>query len=117
MHAARHLRFCFAAIAAALTAACVQVPQRAAPAETQVGSAAATAPGAATRGTTSGRISIRQWPYLTIDDKPLQAAPGARIFSSGNLMMTPNMLPDGARVEYELDAMGQVRLIRVLPPK
>jgi hypothetical protein len=62
-----------------------------------------------------GRIRIGQWPNLTIDGKPMQAAPGARIFADGNRMTTANPVPQGARVQYELDGLGQVRTIRVLP--
>jgi hypothetical protein len=100
-----------------LIAACERMPRSAAPAETQVPSAAASAPESAARnaaGAPAGRIEIGQWPELKIDDKALRAAPGVRIINSNNLMMTPNMVPRGARVQYELDGMGQVRLIRVL---
>jgi len=115
MHARNPLRPVLAGIAIALSAACQQVPQGANPAsETRLPSAAASAPGAAARPTNAGRISIRQWPEFTVDNKSLRAAPGARILSSGNLMMTPNMVPEGARVQYELDGAGQVKLIRVL---
>ena len=101
-------------MSAALAGGCKQVPQSAPAAETALPSAAASAPERAAASATAGRISIRQWPNLTIDNKALRAAPGARIINSSNLMMTPNMVPEGARVQYELDATGQVRLIRVL---
>jgi hypothetical protein len=120
MRALPLLRSCAACAAIAVIAACQQVPQSSAPAETQVPSAAASAPEATARAAASvpsGRISIQQWPNLTIDNKPLRAAPGARIINSSNLMMTPNLVPNGARVQYELDGMGQVRLIRVLDAK
>lgn len=119
MHASRLLRFSLAGIATALVAACQQVPQNAAPApapEAALPSAAANAPGSAARQAPAGRISIRQWPEIVIDNKALRAAPGARILNSNNLMLTPNMIPEGARVQYELDGAGQVRLIRVLAP-
>jgi hypothetical protein len=117
MHASRLLRFVQAGIAIALVAACQQVPQNAAPApEAALPSAAANAPGSVARQAPAGRISIRQWPEIVIDNKPLRAAPGARILNSNNLMLTPNMIPEGARVQYELDGAGQVRLIRVLGP-
>jgi len=99
----------------ALTVACVQVPQDASAPGSQAAAPAAGLPEAAARTALSGRISVRQWPNVVIDNKALVAAPGARIFNSNNLMMTPNMVPDGARVSYELDALGQVRVIRVLP--
>jgi hypothetical protein len=101
--------------ASLLLAACESAPQQTA-GDTALPSAAASAPGAASRALRAGRISIQQWPQLTIDNKQFRAAPGARIVNSSNLMMTPNMVPAGARVEYELDGMGQVRLLRVLDP-
>jgi hypothetical protein len=119
MHASRLLRISLAGIATALAAACQQVPQNASPApnpDTALPSAAANAPGSAARQAPAGRISIRQWPDIAIDGKALRAAPGARILNSNNLMLTPNMIPEGARVQYELDGAGQVRLIRVLGP-
>ena len=67
-----------------------------------------------TAGRNVGRISIGQWPNLTIDNKPMRAAPGARIIGPGNRMITANLVPPGARVKYELDGMGQVRSIRLL---
>jgi hypothetical protein len=122
MHASSFQQKLIAGIAIALSAlfaaGCKQVPQNASAPEAQVPSAAASAPAAAAAASAPGRISIQQWPNLTIDGKPLRAAPGARIVNSNsNLMMTPNMVPDGARVQYELDGTGQVRLIRVLDPK
>lgn len=65
-------------------------------------------------GRNVGRIQIGQWPNLTIDNKPMRAAPGARILGAGNRMITANLVPPGARVKYELDGMGQVRSIRLL---
>jgi hypothetical protein len=67
-----------------------------------------------TAGRNIGRIQIGQWPNLTIDNKPMRAAPGARIIGPGNRMITANLVPPGARVQYELDGMGQVRSIRLL---
>lgn len=98
----------------ALTAGCKQTPERNDSASAPLPSAAASAPGAASRATPQGRLSVVQWPRITIDDKPLRAAPGARIINSNNMMMTPNMIPTGARVQYELDGTGQVRLLRIL---
>lgn len=66
-------------------------------------------------GRNVGRIQIGQWPNLTIDNKPMRAAPGARILGAGNRMITANLVPPGARVQYELDGMGQVRSIQLLP--
>lgn len=72
------------------------------------------APAADTAGRNIGRIQIGQWPNLTINNKPMRAAPGARIFGPGNRMVTANLVPPGARVQYELDGLGQVRSIRLL---
>jgi hypothetical protein len=119
MRAPALLRFVLASVAIALGASCQQVPQNAASAptpEAALPSAAANAPGSAARQAPAGRISIRQWPEIVIDNKALRAAPGARILNSNNLMLTPNMIPEGARVQYELDGAGQVRLIRILGP-
>lgn len=98
----------------ALTAGCKQTPERTDAGSTPLPSASASAPGTASRATPQGRLSVVQWPNLTIDNKPLRAAPGARIINSNNMMMTPNMIPAGARVEYQLDGAGQVRLLRIL---
>jgi hypothetical protein len=70
---------------------------------------------AATSG--AGRVQVVQWPILRIDNREFRAAPGARIINtSNNLMMTANQIPPNALVSFELDGMGQVRLLRVLPP-
>jgi len=41
----------------------------------------------------NGRLTIVQWPVISIDGHELRAAPGARIFTSGNLTVTPNAVP------------------------
>lgn len=113
---------CLAALTACVTvpdggaqpapASDVRAPGASAPATTRTdASAAPAAPGA--RAT--GRIAIVQWPLVMIDRKELRAAPGARILSPANLTVTPNQVPPDARVQYELDAMGQVRTIWLLP--
>jgi len=111
MSAIKLRRAAVAALAAvALVPACGQLPRTA-------DSPAAAAPQAAdasVRRTATGRIVIVQWPELTIDGRPMRAAPGARILGRNHLTVTPNMVGAGARVQYELDALGQVRLIRVL---
>ncbi len=107
------LQLTLASSAIALTCGCSQVPGQSTEAPTALPSASASAPGEASRAVT-GRLTIVQWPDITIDNKTLRAAPGARIMNSNNMMMTPNMIPPGARVHYELDGAGQVRLIRIL---
>ena len=64
-----------------------------------------------------GRVQAVQWPLLRIDDRQLRAAPGARIINvSTNQTITANQIPPNAQVSFELDGVGQVRLLRVLPP-
>jgi hypothetical protein len=91
-------------------AGCVQVPQSAG------GEAAAPTADAAPVAPASraGSLQVVQWPIITIDRREFRAAPGARILNSNNLTLTPNRVPPGAKVQYELDGLGQVRLIRVL---
>lgn len=106
------------ALAAALSiTGCVQVPSGAsapapAPADTAVEAAAVPTPAAVRTGT----LQVLQWPVLTIDRKQFRAAPGARIVNRNNLTVTPNQVPPGAKVQYELDGSGQVRLMRLLDP-
>jgi hypothetical protein len=113
MRASGFLQLTLASAALAITAGCSQVPEQASDAPAALPSASASAPGEASRAA-PGRLTILQWPDIRIDDKTLRAAPGARIINSNNMMMTPNMVAPGARVQYELDGSGQVRLIRVL---
>jgi hypothetical protein len=113
MRASGFLQLTLASAALALTAGCSQVPEQASDAPAALPSASASAPGEASRAA-AGRLTIVQWPDIRIDDKTLRAAPGARIINSNNMMMTPNMVAPGARIQYELDGSGQVRLIRVL---
>jgi hypothetical protein len=77
--------------------------------------AEAAAPAPARAADNSGRIEIVQWPIVRIDRKEMRAAPGARIIGNGNLSVTPNQIPPNARVSYELDGMGQIRILRILP--
>ncbi len=59
----------------------------------------------------NGRLTIVQWPVISIDGHELRAAPGARIFTSGNLTVTPNTVPPDTRVRYLLNGAGQVQTI------
>jgi len=59
----------------------------------------------------NGRLTIVQWPVISIDGHELRAAPGARIFTSGNLTVTPNAVPPDTRVRYLLNGAGQVQTI------
>ena len=110
-------RIAAATATVALLAACEQLPRTAsAPAAVAPVTAAPGAAAAAPAAARSGRLVIHQWPLLSIDGRELRAAPGARIVSPTLLTVTPNMVPEGARVHYELDGQGQVRLIRILDP-
>ena len=104
-----HRRTLGAAVVALLLTACETVPAGADPGAAPVAPAV---PGALAVGT--GRLQVVQWPVVTIDGRPMRAAPGARILGVNNLMLTPNLVPGDARVQYELDGSGQLRLIRLL---
>lgn len=83
-------------------------------ATTETGTESAGAAPTSTKTSATGRIAVTQWPELTIDGKPYRAAAGARVFNAGNLMVTPNQIPIGARVKAEFDGRGQVRTLRIL---
>jgi hypothetical protein len=108
------LRFAAATVAVALLAACEQLPRTATAPASAAPVAAPGAAAAAAAAARSGRLVIHQWPLLSIDGRELRAAPGARIIGPTLLTVTPNMVAEGARVQYELDGLGQVRLIRIL---
>jgi hypothetical protein len=104
-----------AAAVTALPAGCAQVPEPgSAPSAAADPPQAATSAGGATAATRSGRLTIVQWPNVEIDRKPMRAAPGARILNSNNLTVTPNLVPPGSLVSYELDGTGQIRTLRIL---
>lgn len=98
-----------------LLAGCESVPAGSAPPAPSTAPNSAGYPAQTVRPAANvGRLQAVQWPLLLIDRKELRAAPGARIVGSNNLTITPNMLPPNARVEYELDGTGQVRLLKLL---
>jgi hypothetical protein len=66
-------------------------------------------------GSRIGTMSTGQLPEVSIDGKAMRLAPGARIYSTGNLTITPNQLPPESRVRYKTDATGQVQQVWVLP--
>jgi hypothetical protein len=99
--------------AALLLGACDALPRLNPQPASQVD--AAPLPGPARPAGNSGRIEVVEWPIVKIDRKELRAAPGARILNTSNMMVTPNQIPANARVTYELDGMGQIRTIRILP--
>jgi hypothetical protein len=68
-----------------------------------------------TDGSRIGTMTTGQLPEVAIDGKPMRLAPGARIYNSGNLTITPNQLPAETRVRYKVDATGQVQQVWVLP--
>lgn len=61
-----------------------------------------------------GRFTALQLPWVAIDGQPLRLAPGARIFNTNNLTVTPNLVAAGTPVRYELDAQGLVRTIWIV---
>jgi hypothetical protein len=63
----------------------------------------------------NGRLTIVQWPVLSIDGHELRAAPGARIFASTHRTVTPNAVPADTRVRYLLNGAGQVQTIWLMP--
>jgi hypothetical protein len=107
------VRLALPTVAVLLLAACGSLPRL----NPQPAGEAAVAPppAPAQPAGNSGRIEVVQWPIVKIDRKELRASPGARILNSNNLMMTPNQIPPNVRVSYELDGLGQIRTIRVLP--
>jgi hypothetical protein len=113
MRRSRFVRLALPAAAALLLAACDALPRLNPQPAAQVD--AAPAPGPVRPASNSGRIEVVQWPIVKIDRKELRASPGARILNTNNLTMTPNQIPPNARVSYELDGMGQIRTIRILP--
>ncbi len=103
------------AAGALVLTACAQVPPSAGEAATAPATGAAAPVAAATPAARSGRLTIVQWPNVQIDGRPMRAAPGARILNTNNLTVTPNMVPPDTQVSYELDGIGQIRLLRILP--
>jgi hypothetical protein len=61
-----------------------------------------------------GRFTALQLPVVAIDGKQYRLAPGARIFNANNLTVTPNLVPAGTPVRYELDAQGLVRTVWIV---
>lgn len=61
-----------------------------------------------------GRFTALQLPLVSIDGKQFRLAPGARILNPNNLTVTPNLVPAGTPVRYELDAQGLVRTIWIV---
>ena len=57
---------------------------------------------------TYGELKAFQYPQAQIDKRILRLAPGARLYDTRNLIITPNMVPSRAQVLYRLDINGQV---------
>jgi hypothetical protein len=64
-----------------------------------------------------GRFTAGPLPTVTIDDKPMRLAPGARILNQENLTVTPNLVPANALVRYRLDQQGKIRTVWILTPE
>lgn len=61
-----------------------------------------------------GSFTALQFPLVIIDGKQMRLAPGARIFNTNNMTVTPNLVPAGTMVRYELDAQGQIRTVWIV---
>ena len=68
-------------------------------------------------GSVTGVMTAGALPEVTIDGKPMRLAPGARIYNSSNLTITPGQVPANSRVRYKTDATGLVTQVWVLPPE
>ena len=68
-------------------------------------------------GSVIGVMTAGALPEVTIDGKPMRLAPGARIYNSSNLTITPGQVPANSRVRYKTDATGLVNQVWVLPPE
>lgn len=62
----------------------------------------------------SGRISAQQFPAVSIDGKDYRLAPGARIYNTNHLTITPNQLPKDAPVKFLLNSDGQIQTVWLL---
>ena len=63
-----------------------------------------------------GKLTAGALPTVFIDGRLLRLAPGARILTTENLTVTPNLVPAGTLVRYQLDPHGQIRYVWVLTP-
>lgn len=59
----------------------------------------------------SGRMTVVQFPAVSIDGKDYRLAPGARIYNANHLTVTPNMLPRDAVVKFVLNKEGQIQTV------
>ncbi len=67
-------------------------------------------------GSVIGVMTAGALPEVTIDGKAMRLAPGARIYNSSNLTITPGQVPANSRVRYKTDATGLVSQVWLLPP-
>lgn len=67
-------------------------------------------------GTLVGTMTTGPLSVVTIDGKERRMAPGARILTTNNTTITPNLVPPASRVRYRLDANGQVTAVWLLQP-
>ena len=68
-------------------------------------------------GSMIGVMTAGALPEVTIDGKPMRLAPGARIYNSSNLTITPSQVPANSRIRYKTDATGLVSQVWLLPPE
>jgi hypothetical protein len=63
-----------------------------------------------------GEMKAFQYPQAQIDKKTLRLSPGAKVFSTQNLVLMPGMVPASAPVLYRLDVNGQITQMWLLTP-
>jgi hypothetical protein len=66
---------------------------------------------------TYGELTAFRYPDAQFDKKRLRLSPGARIYDTGNLIITPNRVPRQAKVLYRLDTEGQIAQMWLLTPQ
>jgi len=65
-------------------------------------------------GSILGTMTTQQLPVVVIDGQPMRLAPGARIYNTQNLSVTPGQVPPESRVRYKLDSSGQISQVWLL---
>ncbi len=71
--------------------------------------------GSSSDGSTTGVMTTGQLPEVKIDGTTMRLAPGARIYNTSNLTITPGQVPAESRVRYKTDSSGQVTQVWLLP--
>ena len=63
-----------------------------------------------------GVLLVTQYPQAVLDDKPVRLAPGARVFSTVNIIVLPTTVTSPTPVRYRLDNTGHVLDVWILTP-